>query len=87
MDRERLFRLAMLLAQLTQAEAADDIPRALDCRYSPPHRPRCGLLIGSRGEKRPSDVEPRGPLEVGATSAKRLPSAQVAVVCGAHMVP
>ena len=87
MERERLFQLAMLLAQLAQAEAADDVPRAFDFRYHPPHSPRCSLLIGSRGEDRPSDVEPRGPLEVGATSAKRLPSAHVAVVRGAHVVP
>ena len=80
MDRERLFRLVVLLAQLTQAEAADDVPCALDPSYGPPHSPSCCLSVGHRGEKRPADVYLRRPYEVGATSTERIPAAFAAVV-------
>ena len=87
MDRERLLRLMVFFAQLTQTEAANHVPRALDCCYRSPRAPRSSLLIGRRGEDCPSDVEPRRPLEVGAAAAQRLPSAQVAVVGWPRMIP
>ena len=84
---QRLFRLVVLLAQLTQAEAADDVPCALNPRYSSPHAPRCGLSVGHRSEKRPTDVNLRRPYEVGAASAERVPATLTAVVRGAHVIP
>ena len=87
MDRERLFRLVMLFAQLTQAEAAHHVPRAFGFCYRSPHAPCSSLLIGSRREDRPSDIHPRWSLEIGAAATQRLPSTLVAVVTSSHMVP
>ena len=86
-DLERLFRLAVLFAQLTQTEAANHVPRALDSCYCSPHAPRCSLSSGPRGEVRPSDIHFGGPRKVGAAAAQRLPSAKVAVVGSSHVVP
>ena len=87
MNRQRLFRLVVLLAQLTQAEAADDVPCTLKPRYNSPHAHRCSLSVGHRNEKRPTDVNLRRPHEVGAASAERVPATLTAVVRGAHVLP
>ena len=86
MNCQCLPRRVMLFTQLTQAEAADNVPCALDPSYRSPHPPSCRLSVGHCREKRPAEVYLRGPHEVGTTSAERVPAADAAVVCGAHII-
>ena len=86
MNCQWLLRRVMLFTQPTRAEAADNIPCALDPPYRSPHPSSCRLSVGHCSEKRPADVYLRGDDEVGTTSAERVPAADAAVVCGAHII-
>ena len=86
-DRLRLLGMMVFFAQLTETEATHHIPCPLNACHCSSLSSFFSGLVCRPCENSPPHIHAGWSLEVGTTPTERLPSADVAVVRGAHVVP